>query len=249
MFEKVWDAHVIHEAPGEPALLYVDLHLVHEVTSPQAFDGLRMAGRPVRRPDLTIATADHNVPTAGRNLPIRDEIARKQLEALTRNCEEFGITLYDMDSPLAGHRAYHRPGAGPDAPRHGRRVRRQPHVHARRVRRLRDGHRHVGGRARARHADAEAPETQDDADRREGQPSVRRHAQGPRPRHHRPDRNRRRRRSRDRVRGRGCAVADDGRPHDRVQHVDRGWSASRHGGAGRHHVRVPQEPRPCPERR
>ena len=102
MFEKVWDAHVIHEAPGEPALLYVDLHLVHEVTSPQAFDGLRMAGRRVRRTDLTIATADHNVPTAGRSHPIRDEIARKQLEALSQNCEEFGVTLYDMNSPMQG---------------------------------------------------------------------------------------------------------------------------------------------------
>ncbi len=102
MFDKIWDAHVVHEEHGKPTLLYVDLHLVHEVTSPQAFDGLRMAGRKVRRTDLTVATADHNTPTWDRSLPITDEIALKQLEALSRNCEEFGITLYDMHSPNQG---------------------------------------------------------------------------------------------------------------------------------------------------
>ena len=102
MFEKIWDAHAIREAPGEPSLLYVDLHLVHEVTSAQAFDGLRMAGRQVRRTDLTVATADHNVPTAERFLPFKDEIARQQLEVLSLNCDEFGITLFDMNSPMQG---------------------------------------------------------------------------------------------------------------------------------------------------
>jgi 3-isopropylmalate/(R)-2-methylmalate dehydratase large subunit len=102
MFDKIWDAHVVHEEQGKPTLLYVDLHLVHEVTSPQAFDGLRLAGRKVRRTDLTVATADHNTPTWDRSLPITDEIALKQLEALSRNCEEFGITLYDMHSPNQG---------------------------------------------------------------------------------------------------------------------------------------------------
>ncbi len=102
MFDKIWDAHVVREAPGEPALLYIDLHLVHEVTSPQAFDGLRMSGRKVRRPDLTVATADHNVPTWARSLPITDEISLKQLQVLSRNCEEFGITLYDVHSPRQG---------------------------------------------------------------------------------------------------------------------------------------------------
>ena len=102
MFEKIWDAHVVHEEPGEPTLLYVDLHLVHEVTSSQAFDGLRMAGRKVRRTDLTLATEDHNTPTWDRSLPITDEIAKRQLDALKRNCEEFGVTLYDMHSPNQG---------------------------------------------------------------------------------------------------------------------------------------------------
>ena len=102
MFEKIWDAHVVHEEEGQPSVLYVDLHLVHEVTSPQAFDGLRMAGRRVRRPDLTVATADHNTPTWDISLPVTDPISKQQLEALSRNCEEFGITLYDRYSPLQG---------------------------------------------------------------------------------------------------------------------------------------------------
>src|SRR5919112_1524920 len=100
--EKVWDAHVVHRAEGEPDLLYVDLHLVHEVTSPQAFDGLRLAGRGVRRPDLTIATEDHNVPTIGIDLPIADPVSRTQVETLRRNCEEFGIRLHRMGDAEQG---------------------------------------------------------------------------------------------------------------------------------------------------
>jgi 3-isopropylmalate/(R)-2-methylmalate dehydratase large subunit len=92
--EKVWDAHVVRRAQGEPDLLYIDLHLLHEVTSPQAFDGLRLAGRPVRRPDLTLATEDHNVPkTPG---PITDPISKTQVETLRRNCAEFGVKLFPM---------------------------------------------------------------------------------------------------------------------------------------------------------
>jgi 3-isopropylmalate/(R)-2-methylmalate dehydratase large subunit len=96
MSEKVWERHVVHRADGEPDLLYVDLHLVHEVTSPQAFDGLREAGRRVRRPDLTVATMDHNVPTAGLDRPLEDPISAKQMDVLARNCAEFGIRLYPM---------------------------------------------------------------------------------------------------------------------------------------------------------
>src|SRR5438105_9862977 len=102
LFDKLWDAHVVHAAAGEPALLYIDLHLVHEVTSPQAFDGLRDAGRKVRRPDLTVATIDHNVPTTDRSLPITDAIAAKQIDALRRNCAEFGIRLFDINSSEQG---------------------------------------------------------------------------------------------------------------------------------------------------
>ena len=102
LFEKIWDAHVVHEEAGEPALIYIDLHLVHEVTSAQAFDGLRMAGRRVRRTDLTVATADHNTPTWDLSIPVTDEISKAQLDALSRNCEEFEVTLYDRFSPLQG---------------------------------------------------------------------------------------------------------------------------------------------------
>jgi 3-isopropylmalate/(R)-2-methylmalate dehydratase large subunit len=100
LFDKIWDAHVVEERPGEPALLYIDLHLVHEVTSPQAFEGLRLAGRGVRRPDLTIATMDHNVPTEPG--PIRDEVAKRQLDALRENCEEFGVPLNATGSGREG---------------------------------------------------------------------------------------------------------------------------------------------------
>ena len=94
--EKVWDAHVVRRAEGEPDLLYIDLHLVHEVTSAQAFDGLRAAGRPVRRPDLTVGTEDHNVPTLDIQRPIADPTSRAQVEALRRNAEEFGVPLYSL---------------------------------------------------------------------------------------------------------------------------------------------------------
>src|SRR5262245_33783374 len=94
LFVKVWDAHVVCEPDPGRALLYVDLHLVHEVTSPQAFDGLRAAGRCVRRPERTIATVDHNVPTTDRSLPVADPIARRQMEVLRSNCAEFGVQLF-----------------------------------------------------------------------------------------------------------------------------------------------------------
>src|SRR5881392_2457519 len=102
LFDKLWEAHIVRAADDEPALLYIDLHLVHEVTSPQAFDGLRAAGRKVRRPDLTIATIDHNVPTTDRSLPIEDPIAAKQIETLRHNCAEFGVTLFDVNSKEQG---------------------------------------------------------------------------------------------------------------------------------------------------
>jgi 3-isopropylmalate/(R)-2-methylmalate dehydratase large subunit len=100
--EKVWESHVVRRAPGEPDLLYVDLHLVHEVTSPQAFDGLRLAGRPVRRPDLTLATEDHNVPTVDIDQPIADPVSRTQVETLRRNCEEFGVRLHPLGDAEQG---------------------------------------------------------------------------------------------------------------------------------------------------
>jgi 3-isopropylmalate/(R)-2-methylmalate dehydratase large subunit len=98
LVEKIWDRHVVRRADGEPDLLYVDLHMVHEVTSPQAFEGLRLAGRKVRRPDLTLATMDHNVPTTEFGVPVRDQVSAKQMEALSENCEEFGINLHGWGS-------------------------------------------------------------------------------------------------------------------------------------------------------
>jgi 3-isopropylmalate/(R)-2-methylmalate dehydratase large subunit len=100
--EKIWTRHLVHSTPGESDLLYIDLHLVHEVTSPQAFDGLRLSGRRVRRPELTVATEDHNVPTADIDQPIADPISAKQVDTLRANAAEFGITLYPMGDPGQG---------------------------------------------------------------------------------------------------------------------------------------------------
>ncbi len=102
MFEKIWEEHIVHEEPGQDAIVYVDLHLVHEVTSAQAFDGLRMTGRKVRRPDLTVATVDHNVPTTDRTKPIEDEISARQIDAMTKNAKEFGLPFYDIFSQGQG---------------------------------------------------------------------------------------------------------------------------------------------------
>ena len=102
LVEKIWDAHVVKSTAGFPDILYIDTHLIHEVTSPQAFDGLRKRGIPVFRPQQTIATADHNVPTVNQHLPIREELSRFQVDTLTRNCREFGVELYGLGHPFQG---------------------------------------------------------------------------------------------------------------------------------------------------
>ncbi len=102
LFEKIWEQHVVYETPGQPALIYIDLHLVHEVTSPQAFEGLAKAGRKVRRPDLTFATQDHNVPTTDRSLPIADPDSKLQIEMMRKNCRDFGVTLFDLGATEQG---------------------------------------------------------------------------------------------------------------------------------------------------
>ncbi|HQX27944.1 MAG TPA: 3-isopropylmalate dehydratase large subunit [Alphaproteobacteria bacterium] len=102
LFEKIWDDHVVHRTDDGTCVLYIDRHLVHEVTSPQAFEGLRMAGRKVRKPEATLAVADHNVPTYDRSLPIKEEESRIQIETLSKNCAEFGITLFDMKDKRQG---------------------------------------------------------------------------------------------------------------------------------------------------
>lgn len=102
MFQKIWDQHIVNAEPGKQTVLYIDLQLVHEVTSPQAFEGLRLAGRTVRRPERTIATPDHNVPTNNRHLPIADPISKAQVDKLRQNCEEFGVKLYDLGDKQQG---------------------------------------------------------------------------------------------------------------------------------------------------
>src|SRR5271168_5142212 len=104
LYQKIWDAHVVRETPGQPSIIYIDRHLIHEGTSPQAFAGLKAEGRPVRRPDLTFAVMDHSVPTVSKErlLPIVDTDARLQFEALERNCREYGVRLFDMNSANQG---------------------------------------------------------------------------------------------------------------------------------------------------
>lgn len=102
LVEKIWDAHVIKSQEGYPDILYIDTHLIHEVTSPQAFDGLRKRGLPVFRPKQTVATADHNVPTLNQHLPIQEELSRFQVDTLTKNCKEFGVELYGLGHPYQG---------------------------------------------------------------------------------------------------------------------------------------------------
>jgi 3-isopropylmalate/(R)-2-methylmalate dehydratase large subunit len=102
LFEKIWEKHIVHEESGKPSLLYIDRHLIHEVTSPQAFEGLRLSGRKIRRPDLTFATMDHNVPTSDRTLPIEDPISAIQMETLSKNCRDFGVKLFDLKNPDQG---------------------------------------------------------------------------------------------------------------------------------------------------
>src|SRR5512136_1077845 len=102
LFQKIWNKHIVAQEPDSPAVLYIDLHLVHEVTSPQAFSGLRERGLLVRRPDKTVATVDHGIPTHDRSLPITDELAARQIRQLEDNCREFGITLHGLSSPKQG---------------------------------------------------------------------------------------------------------------------------------------------------
>ena len=197
LFDKIWAAHEV--APG---LLYIDLHLVHEVTSPQAFDGLRLAGRTVRRPDRTLATADHNVPTDGTPVAarIRDELSRVQVETLERNCAEFGVPLYSIGSERQGIVHVIGPELGVT----------QPGMT------IVCGDSHTAthgafgalafgiGTSEVEHVLAtqclaqRKPEV--DADPLHGRARLRRHRQGPDPRHDRPDGHRRRRRPRRRVR-------------------------------------------------
>ena len=157
---------------GKPSILYIDLHLVHEVTSPQAFEGLRLTGRKVRRPDLTFATMDHNVPTKDR-FNITDPISKQQIDTLTKNCREFGIKLFDLDSDRSRGRARHGTRARLDASGQNDRVRRQPHFDARRVRRAGFRDRHERSGARTGDAMLAASEAEDDGSARQRQAASR----------------------------------------------------------------------------
>ena len=163
LYDKIWDDHLVDEQPDGTCLIYIDRHLVHEVTSPQAFEGLRTAGRKVHAPDKTLAVVDHNVPTTDRSKPNPDPESAEQIAALARERQGFRHRIFRRVRQAPGHRAHHRARAGLHAARHHDRVRRQPHRDARRVRRARLRHRHVGSRARAGDADADPEEVEEHA--------------------------------------------------------------------------------------
>jgi hypothetical protein len=163
LYDKLWDAHLVHEAEDGTSLLYIDRHLVHEVTSPQAFEGLRMAGRTVRAPDKTIAVPDHNVPTtAGRENPDQmPEDSRIQVAALDKNAREFGIHYYPVTDVRQGIVHIVGPEQGWTLAGHDRGLRRQPHGDARGLRRAGAWDRHVRGGACAGHPDADPEEIEE----------------------------------------------------------------------------------------
>ena len=173
LFDKVWDRHVVASPDGEPPLLYIDLHLVHEVTSPQAFEGLELAGRKVRRPDLTLATMDHDVPTIGPDAPDHRSAGGRADRGCATQLRRARRHAARARQHRAGHRARDRPAARPDPAGHDDRLRRQPHLHARRVRRAGVRHRHHRGRARARHPDAAPGQAEGDGRHRGRRPAAR----------------------------------------------------------------------------
>jgi len=143
LFQKVWNQHAVRQLPTGQTQLYIGLHLVHEVTSPQAFDMLRARGWRVRAPQRTFATVDHIVPTSSQSRPFADAMAEQMTTALERNCREHNIPLFDLASGRQGIVHRHRAGTRVDTTRHDHRLWRQPHVHSWRIRRARFWHRHV----------------------------------------------------------------------------------------------------------
>ncbi len=248
LFDKIWAAHEVG-APGN-GLLYIDLHLVHEVTSPQAFDGLRLAGRPVRRPDRTLATADHNVPTDGTPVAarIKDELSRVQVQTLERNCEEFGIPIYSLGSERQGIVHIIGPELGVT----------QPGMT------IVCGDSHTAthgafgalafgiGTSEVEHVLATQCLVQTKPKsmriRYRGRARLRGDRQGPDPGHDRPDRRRRRDRPRGRVRRPRDRGPLDGGPDDGLQHDHRGRGSGGHDRSRRDDLRLRDRPRGGPRR-
>jgi 3-isopropylmalate/(R)-2-methylmalate dehydratase large subunit len=170
LYDKIWDDHMVDTAEDGTSLLYIDRHLVHEVTSPQAFEGLRMAHRTVRAPQKTLAVVDHNVPTTPDRVEgIKNPESRIQVEALAKERGRFRRRILFRKRQAPGHRAHRRAGTGLHPAGHDHRLRRQPHRDAWRVRRAGARHRHVRGRACARHPDADPEEGQEHARRGHGE--------------------------------------------------------------------------------
>ena len=191
LFEKIWDRHVVETLKDGSVLLYIDRQLVHEVTSAQAFEGLRLAGRKVRRPNLTFATMDHNIPTDDPNV-ILDPISKASVDALETNCAEFGVTLYGLESDKNGVVHIIGPELGLTLSGNDDRLRRLAHRHPRRVWRAGVRHRHVRGRTRAGHADSAPEKTEDIQGRVHRPPAESCHIEGHDPEADRPDRHGRR---------------------------------------------------------
>ena len=181
LYDKIWDDHVV-ETTGDLSLIYIDRHLVHEVTSPQAFEGLRMTGRKVRAPEKTLAVVDHNIQTTDRSGGIDDPESRQQVEELAAQRARVRHRILRRVRPAAGRRPHHRAGAGFHAARHDDRLRRQPHVDPRRLRRAGAWHRHVRGRACAGDPDADPVQGQEHAGPGRRRAAAGRHRQGHHPR-------------------------------------------------------------------
>ena len=227
LYDKIWDEHLIEEDPDGPALIYIDRHIVHEVTSPQAFEGLRLTGRKVHAPDKTLLVVDHNVPTTDRNLPNPDPESAAQIAYLAENAKFFDLEYYDEFDKRQGIVHIIGPEQGFTLPGVTL-VCGDSHTATNgALRRARLWHRHLGSRARLGDADADPVEIEEHARGCRRQAAARRHRQGHHPRHHRRDRHRRRHRLCAGICRRSDPRAVDGRPHDGVQHVGRGRRQSR----------------------
>ena len=221
MYDKIFDDHVVDRQDDGTCLLYIDRHLVHEVTSPQAFEGLRLTGRKVRQPGKTLAVVDHNVPTTDRTHGIEDPEFGHPGRAARPERARFRRRIFQRTRQAPGHRSRDRARAGFHPARHDDRVRRQPHLDARRVRRVGPWHRHVGSRARARNPDVDSAQSQELPRHGRWKIARRRDRERHHPVDHRRNRDRGRHRPRDGICRRGDPFAVDGRPHDGLQHGDR----------------------------